>query len=337
MDQNKINTELKLRLVFALQCLMLPMAFIGVLLFRQPEMILHALFFTSGTAVLGYLLFLWFRMHPRDDKTRGSRARLFYAGVIITTLPLVYYALAATFGLYKSAQIALFSSMLKVTSYEEQPITWEGFEHPVGIRVKLGLEYPFFPGGWIRHPRITVPGSTALSANEEGDRIAAYSDYWQQCQAAVVEGDGCFTQPIWPVKKYPELPDGGKAELVYEFYPSNLNYYGGINQLCLRERSPYTGVKTAQPVMVYWHLAYKNNIYDIAPILQAAMDEYSTFFKSQQSIESAYGVMQSNEFVIAGYHNCKIKTAIRFDEESECFCREVDAKEETGKDQKAVE
>ncbi len=330
MTQN-INIRQKRRLIFALQCLMLPIAIVGAMVFRQPELILHALAYTLGSALLGYLLYLWFQVHPRDDSARDSRARLFYAGIVITTLPLVYYVYAATFGLYKSAQLALFSYMLEVVSYEEQPITWEGLEHPVGVRIRLGLEYPFYPGGWIRHPRISVPGSTVLSAADANTETTAYSaqQYWQQCQAPVADGSGCFTQPIWPLKKYPELAEGGKAELVYDLYPSNLNYYAGDNRICLRERSPYTGVKTSQPVTVYWHLAYNDNIYDIAPVLQVAINQHSAYFNSPESIEKTYETVQSNEFIIAGYNNCKIKTAIRFTEESECFCRETDTKEDT--------
>lgn len=325
MNQTK-DTQFNKHLVFTLQCLLLPVAVAGAMLFRQPEKILHALVFVAGTAVLLLVLLWWFRMHPRNENAPAAGVKLFYAGVVITTIPLVYFAIAASFGIYKFSQIALFKNMVKIVSYEEEPITWEGFEHPVGIRIKIGLEYPFYPGGWIRHPRISVPGTTVLSDEKAGadneDKAVVASHYWQLCQASVFEGDGCFTQPIWPIEKYPELPDTGKAEIVYELYPSNINYLVSRRKVCLRERSPYAGVKVGQPVTVYWHLAYNDEIYDIGPVLQEAIIAQSEFFKSVASLEGAYASVQSNEFVIAGYQNCQIKTAIRYSEESECFCRD---------------
>jgi hypothetical protein len=192
--------------------------------------------------------------------------------------------------------------------------------------VSIKLDYPFNPGGWIRYPRITIPGESVLSEGQPAEIVenipADPARYWDKCQVPLAEGEGCFTQPIWPIGKYPELTSESMGELVFDLYPSNLNYLESTNRLCIRERSPYAGVKITAAPVVYWHLVYNDELFDIAPILQAAIVDKSSFFTNTETIEGAYAGAQSSDLVVAGYQNCQIKKAIQYSEESECFCKE---------------
>ena len=316
----------KRRMFFTMQCVLLLVAGMGTLLSMRPENIVHGLLYLAGAIIFAVMLTFWFRMHPRSEGLPAAGNRLFIAGVVITTLPLLYYGFAGIYGVYKVSQLALFQNMVRIASYEEQPIVWEGFEHPVGVRVSIKLDYPFNPGGWIRYPRIAIPGESVLSEEQPADDVENIltdpARYWDKCQQPLVEGEGCFTQPIWPIGKYPELTSESMGELVFDLYPSNLNYLESGNRLCIRERSPYAGVKVAVAPVVYWHLVYNDELFDIAPILQAAILDKSSFFTNAGAIEGAYAGIQSSDLVVAGFQNCQIKKAIQHSEESECFCKD---------------
>lgn len=326
MEATNETSLKKRRLFFALQCMLLLVAGMGTFMSMRPENIVHGLIYIAGAIIFAVTLYLWFRMHPRSEWLHAAGNRLFIAGVVITTVPLLYYGFAGTYGLLKVSQLALFQNMVRIAAYEEQPIVWEGFEYPVGVRVSIKLDYPFNPGGWIRYPRIAIPGESVLSKGQESEAVENTlpdpARYWEKCQTPLVEGEGCFTQPIWPIGKYPELTSESMGELVFDLYPSNLNYLESPNRLCIRERSPYAGIKVAAAPVVYWHLVYNNELFDIAPILQAAIVEKSSFFTSAEAIEGAYAGIQSSDLAVAGFQSCQIVKAIRHSEESECFCKD---------------
>ncbi|MDH5634180.1 MAG: hypothetical protein OEZ10_14510 [Gammaproteobacteria bacterium] len=315
-------------LFFLFQLVLLAGAGLGAMMFRAPEQAMHTGFYLAVATALVLVLYAWFRIHPRSAPLKGEAFYLFLSGVIVTSLPLLYYLATGGFGLYKIVQFRLFESGASITAYEESPVNLPGFAQPVGVKMTLTLSHSVNPGGWIRNPRIVIAGSSPLDGTgktepdgKAGSSIPAEA-YWDFCQAPIVEGAGCFTQPIWPIRDYPVLSDSGTTVLSYEIYPSNLYYVDEKRtRICLRSRAPYEGVTPVGGLVVHWHLAYNEQLLNIAGLLEDRIREQSAFFRNTEGIKWSYSSLQSEDVIQAGYQPCAAMDAIRFSEETECYCR----------------
>ena len=91
MEAMNETSLIKRRMFFILQCVLLLFAGVGMLVSIRPENIIHGLLCIAGAAIFAITLYSWFRLHPRNEWLPAAGNRLFIAGVVITTLPLLYY------------------------------------------------------------------------------------------------------------------------------------------------------------------------------------------------------------------------------------------------------
>lgn len=303
--------------LFVLFCLLAPVAVFGALLYYNSGLVAGAAIHLAGAGLYLALLVVWYRLHRNFRSLEVAGRRIFIAGLFLVMLPGLYYLASGAERAYDLVRLALFRSNVNIAGYSEEVIRWEGFDKPVGVRVQIQLEYPFALPGKLRHPRILVGGDTSSL-----DRSVAA--YWEHCLEPLEKQVGCMSFPLWPMRPLPQLVTGGGAELVYELYPSNLYHMETPNRLCLRQDKPYNAVMpvTGGTPLAFWHVDVDGQLIDLGSLLTDALTEKSSLLGQGSSVENWFRALQSDSLLGAGYHNCPIPDAIRFDQASTCYCRE---------------
>jgi len=289
----------------------------------------HLIFFKSeniytsfwyGVAIMfvfSGLVYLWFSLYRKHKANNSWDVRLRFLGYLLAGLPALIYILIVVQQTYHLVQAKIFTSQTVINEYQEQPIIWQGFDSPVGIRISLTLDYPLVLPGYMRYPKL-VMGKMGSEIPADLDRA-----YWKYCSEPVVDDSSCLTTPIWPVKDYPVLPEESPAVLSFDLYPSNLYYMENNNRVCLKKRNPYSEVSfVGLDKIVLWHFLGNKHKLDLTNLLTSTVREKSLLLKDIDLVQKMYRNAESGAFLAAGYQGCEIKRAIPFTSESECFCKE---------------
>ncbi len=263
------------------------------------------------------LVYLWFSLYRKHEAKNVWDIRLRFLGYFVTGLPALIYILIVVQQTYRLVQVKIFTSQTVISEYQEQPIIWQGFDSPVGIRISITLDYPMALPGYMRYPKL-VMGKMGSEIPVDLDRA-----YWKYCSEPVVDESSCLTTPIWPVKDFPVLPENSPSELSFDLFPSNLYYMENENRVCLKKRNPYSEVSfVGLDKIVLWHLIGNNHKLELTEMLTTTVREKSKLLKDIDLVQKIYRNAESGAFLAAGYQGCEIKRAIPFTSETECFCKE---------------
>lgn len=311
-----MSVKLKTVLFFMLLLVLALVSFFGAALYFGEEVAKSAMAHAGGALILLGTFYLW-RNYLNHNKLAGDINIKAWskAGMFVLGMPFIYYTLMGGKGLYHMSQLAIFEQGMKIENYQEDLVKWPGFENPVGLRLKFDLVYPYAIDGKLHHPKILI-GDQALTAAELPGK-----SYWDFCSDPVTKNTGCISYPVWPIRKLPELASGGRMTLTYELYPSNLYHLEDQSRVCLRKRFPYgkSEFLTGEITML-WPLANPHRHIQLGVMLEAMLKDKSEILRSAETVKSLFDSVQSQGFFGAGYQSCDVKRAIRFPEESECFC-----------------
>lgn len=298
--------------VFILICAAVVLAALGVVLFPVREPGTAALRAFLAILLFAGLAYTWYRLNRRVP----TEPQFYVAGLVLVLLPLAWFLFSAGTNGYVYGKILLFDRQLSLENYSEEPIVWDGFDGPVGLRVQLELKHPVAIEGYLRNPKLLL-GNAAVPALETPRK-----SYWSYCSEPVKDLVSCLTAPLWPMREFPALADAESTLITYELYPSNLFYLESPQRLCLKTRQPYiTGNFEVQSVTALWHLVGSGRDVDLSRRFSRLLQAQSAALKDGEQVEQWLLRMQSGSLLAAGYENCEIKQAIRYNEETECYCR----------------
>lgn len=311
-----MSVKLKIILFFVQLVVLVVISFFGALLYFGEEVTKNASAHVGGALVLAGTLYLWRRFMSTNKSAAGVDIKFWWkAGLLVLGLPLIYYTFMGSKGVFHIAQLAMFERSVKIENYREELVKWPGFEQAVGLRITFDLVYPYVINGKLYHPKILV-GDQALSAMGDAQKA-----YWDFCADPYKQDTACLSYPVWPMRALPELTSAERLTLSYDLYPSNLYHLENQANVCLRKRYPYGKQEfLTGEVGFLWPLGNSHRHIQLGALLESVMKEKSEALRSAETMKNLFSNMQSQGLLGAGYQSCEIKQAIRFPEESGCFC-----------------
>lgn len=150
---------------------------------------------------------------------------LFGVGVGVLVLPALLYTMFGVRTAINTVRGAWLSRHASLTSYRETPITWPGFDGPVGLALELDLHVPARLEGNLLAPRVALGGPAGFTARDY------FSTLFYRLEGRVL------TQPVFqavdPVVERSRLASGGPVHLVYRLYPGYVRRLEPGTRVCI--------------------------------------------------------------------------------------------------------
>jgi hypothetical protein len=192
--------------------------------------------FLSAAGILSVLAIAWWFVCGRSlGKT--------IVGCLVLALPFGLNLRQATLLIQADIEGRRLPDRIAITSYQETPIHWPGFDGPVGLDIELEITYPDGTDGLIKPPEIRMGPALAIPRHVASSTLTTGGGYFQDRRLDQPVGDLAILKSVLFQELYAERfayrrfePDG-LTRLTYHLYPGTLETLMSEDKFCLASAS----------------------------------------------------------------------------------------------------
>lgn len=304
--------------------------------------------FAGIIAVALALALLWWLAVGR----RIGRAAI---GWIILLAPLAAHGSTAFLLAMSRFEGERLADSVRIARYQEQMITWPGFDGPIGMAVSLELHHAAGFDAVLMAPELHFGPLPDISRDDLSASLTGGSGYLKNYYLKQPLGDLALLKPVLFQRVFDNgstyqwhssfnLDPSGKTELTYFLLPGTVDYLPDRNRVCLNSRSrgiplcaagekPESGCTSpdyppvsdpiyaqGQDLSALWLAADSYDmIADLSPQLTEALRQHSTLQSNPEGWTAMEKRLEPDGLAKAGYRLCPpgedSHTAFRT-----CFC-----------------
>jgi hypothetical protein len=164
-------------------------------------------------------------------------------GCLVLTLPFGMHLRQAAMLILADIEGRRLPDRIAITSYQEEPIHWPGFDGPVGLDIELEIAHPEGTEGLIYAPELRMGPALAIPRNVAFSTLTTGGGYFKDRRLAQPVGDLAILKSVLFQELYAErfanrrFEPGGLTRLTYHLYPGTLETLMSQDKFCLSSTS----------------------------------------------------------------------------------------------------